>query len=95
MRADSMAVRADDVAFRDLGQERARRPQHRPARSHAEQLDRSFTVVDIHLMGCEATATILAWPAAELAEELQCSSLPAANALQVERAVPAVVVNVR
>jgi hypothetical protein len=75
-----MAVRANDVALGKLSLESLTRYRAR-APAYPERLCERLAAFEIHHIGRECPATIRAFPAAELAKELDCSALPPLDSL--------------
>jgi hypothetical protein len=51
-------------------------------------------VIEVHLVRLELPTTVCAWLAAKVSQKLDHASLPYPNALELEIAIPAVVLNV-
>jgi hypothetical protein len=79
LRADAMAIGADDIALRSLCEERCRRPKHRPAFGQAEALGLARPVIEIHLVRREDAPAVGAGPRPELPKELDGASLADAH----------------
>jgi hypothetical protein len=51
-------------------------------------------MVEVHLMGPEATSAILAWHSSEISQELKGRALPLSDAVDLALAIPPVVLDV-
>lgn len=92
--AQAVAVRADDVAFRDLAHEPFGRHQHGPTRRHVEALLAWVAMVKIHLVGLERSAAVLTRNVPEIAQQLDRPSLSDTNTPDLAVAVPTVIFDV-
>jgi hypothetical protein len=92
---DSMAVGADDVALRRLFEECRRRAQHRATRRESKALRRPFSMVEVHLVWSEGRTAVSTWAVPQFTQELERPVLPGPDSIDLERAVPFVVADIR
>jgi len=89
-----MAVGADDVALRDLGQQHLARFQERLSSRDRERLLGWVTVVEIHDPRLECVATVAAGPSTGVTKKSQRCLLATSNALEFILAMRSVVLGV-
>jgi hypothetical protein len=90
-----MAVRADDVALRDLGEQFRRGHEHCSPCHQSEQLGGRIPVIEVHLEGFVPLATIRAGDSAQISEHFDGAGLPYPHSRNFEFAIAPVVGNVR
>ncbi len=93
--ANSMAVRAYDVAFRRLHAQFLLRHQRGTTGHQVEQLRRWIAVVEVHLVWLESAATVGARNVPPFAEHLHSPGLADANSEDLGFAIAPVVRDVR
>jgi hypothetical protein len=79
LRADPMAVGADDVALRGLGEERRHRPQHRAARTEPKAFARPVPMVEVHLVRSELEPAVDTRSLPTFPQELDRAALAGAD----------------
>jgi hypothetical protein len=89
--AQSMAVRAHDVALVYLSEQAGSRHQHRAALGYAEQFVCLIPVVEIHLMRLEDHAALGAGSLPEIPQQREGRCLASAHPLNLAFAIPPVV----
>src|ERR1700674_5773710 len=94
MRAQSMAVRAHDIAFANLREQPRSRQRHRAALGQAEQLVCRIPVVEVHLMRLEDFATVGARALPEIPQQRNGHSLASSHSRNLALAIPPVVASV-
>jgi hypothetical protein len=95
LRPDSMAVHANDVAFRDFGQKFRGGHQHRSTRHQIEPLGGRISVIEVHLERFEPLSAIRAGNSAQISEHFDSAGLPYPHSRNFEFAIAPVVGNVR
>jgi hypothetical protein len=90
----SMAVRADDIALRCLGQQLGAILEGRSAAQEVEALLMRVAVVEVHLVRRKPAAAIGARNLAELSQERRRHRLAPGDALDLALAIRGVVANV-
>ncbi len=86
-----MTVRADDIAFRGLIEERRRWTERGPALGESKQLGRSIAMVEVHLVRSESPAAVRAGSGSQLPKKLDGTVLTSSNASDLLLAIPLVV----
>jgi hypothetical protein len=94
VRSAVMAVRADDIAFRDFGEEHAAILERSVAGIDGECLQTRLTMVEIHLRRMEDAAAVSTWDGLQLPQILGRRALTTRNPLDLALAVRGVIGNV-
>lgn len=90
----AMAIHANHVALRDLGKHLRGGHEHRASRHYIEGLHCWVSVIEVHLMGLERATAVLTRHSSNVAEEFDHARLSGADTLDLEVAIPPVVVDV-
>jgi hypothetical protein len=93
--SQTVAVRANNIAFFCFGEDLLAALQGRSPRAEPELLGRGITMVEVHLMSGEATAAIGTGDFPKLAQEVSCRGLAASHALHFPRPIGRVIPHIR
>jgi hypothetical protein len=94
LRANSVAVRTDDVALRNLFEDDARWAEHGSTRRQAEALRCAVAVIEIHLVRGKHLAAVATRTVSDFSEELHRPVLATSDSVDLAASITSVVLDV-